>query len=39
MHDALKDSFITAQLFQKFLYFLRAEGMNRLDDLLDIGRA
>ncbi|UCD35169.1 MAG: 3'-5' exonuclease [Nitrospiraceae bacterium] len=38
-HDALGDAFITAQLFQKFLHFLHAGGMGRLDELLDIGRA
>lgn len=38
-HDALKDAFVTAQLFQRFLYFLHAEGMHTLNDLLDIGRA
>jgi len=38
-HDALIDAFITAQLFQKFLYFLHAEGMQTLGELLDIGRA
>lgn len=38
-HNALNDAFITAQLFQKFLYFMRAEGMHTLNDLLTIGRA
>lgn len=38
-HNALNDAFLTAQLFQKFLYFLRAESMHTLNDLLDIGRA
>jgi len=38
-HDALNDAFVTAQLFQRFLYFLRADGMHTLYDLLDIGRA
>ncbi len=38
-HDALNDAFVTAQLFQRFLYFLHAEGMHTLNDLLDIGRA
>ena len=38
-HNALNDAFITAQLFQKFLYFLHAEGMHTLNDLLTIGRA
>lgn len=39
LHNALNDSFITAQLFQRFLYFLQLEGMKNLNDLLDIGRA
>jgi len=38
-HNALSDSFITAQLFQKFLYFLKTEGIITLNDLIDIGRA
>ena len=38
-HDALNDAFVTAQLFQRFLYFLHADGMHTLNDLLDIGRA
>ena len=38
-HNAMNDAFITAQLFQKFLYFLHAEGMHTLNDLLTIGRA
>lgn len=38
-HDSLKDAFVTAQLFQKFLYFVQAEGVRTLDDLLDIGSA
>lgn len=38
-HNALNDAFITAQLFQKFLYFLHAEGMHTLNDLITIGRA
>jgi DNA polymerase-3 subunit epsilon len=38
-HDALYDAFVTAQLFQRYLYFLHADGMHTLNDLLDIGRA
>ena len=38
-HNALNDAFVTAQLFQRFLYFLHADGMHTLNDLLDIGRA
>ncbi len=38
-HDALNDAYVTAQLFQRFLYFLHADGMHTLNDLLDIGRA
>jgi len=38
-HNALNDAYITAQLFQKFLFFLHAEGMHTLNDLLTAGRA
>jgi DNA polymerase-3 subunit epsilon len=38
-HNALYDAFVTAQLFQRFLSFLHAEGMHNLGELLDIGRA
>lgn len=38
-HDALNDAFITAQLFQRFLHFLHADGMHTLNELLNIGRA
>jgi DNA polymerase-3 subunit epsilon len=38
-HDALNDAFVTAQLFQRFLHFLHADGMHTVNDLLDIGRA
>lgn len=38
-HNALIDAFITAQLFQRFLYFLNADGVHTLNELLDIGRA
>jgi DNA polymerase-3 subunit epsilon len=38
-HDALGDAFITAQLFQRFLHFLHAEGMQKLSELSKIGRA
>jgi DNA polymerase-3 subunit epsilon len=38
-HNAVNDAFITAQLFQKFLCFLDAEGMRTLGELIDIGRA
>jgi hypothetical protein len=37
--DALNDAFVTVQMFQKFLYFLHAEGMQKLSELLEIGRA
>lgn len=39
LHNALSDSFVTAQLFQKFLYFLHAEGMHGLNEVIKIGRA
>lgn len=38
-HDALNDSFIAAQLFQRFIYFLELGGIVVLRDLIDIGRA
>jgi DNA polymerase-3 subunit epsilon len=38
-HNAVNDAFITAQLFQKFLCFLDAEGITKLGELIDIGRA
>jgi len=38
-HNALNDAFITAQLLQKFLHFLKPEGVRTLNDLLDIARA
>jgi DNA polymerase-3 subunit epsilon len=38
-HNALSDAFITAQLFQRFLYFLKADGVNTLNELFDIGKA
>ncbi len=38
-HDALNDAYVTAQLFQRFLHFLHADGMHTLNELLDIGRA
>jgi DNA polymerase III epsilon subunit family exonuclease len=38
-HNALNDAFVTAQLFQRFLYFLDAEGVQTVGELLDIGRA
>jgi DNA polymerase-3 subunit epsilon len=38
-HNALNDAYITAQLFQKFLHFLHADGVLTVDELLDIGRA
>ncbi|TNF56615.1 3'-5' exonuclease [bacterium] len=38
-HNAMYDAFITAQLFQRFLYFLHTDGMRSLKDLLDVGRA
>jgi len=39
VHNALNDAFITAQLFQKFLYFLHADGVYTLRDLMDVGSA
>lgn len=38
-HNALNDAYITAQLFQRFLYFLEQNGIHSLRDLVDIGRA
>jgi DNA polymerase-3 subunit epsilon len=37
-HNALNDALMTALLFQRFIYFLRAEGINTLGELLDVGR-
>ncbi len=39
VHNALNDAFITAQLFQRFLFFLHADGVHTLRDLLDVGSA
>jgi DNA polymerase III subunit epsilon len=36
-HNALKDAFATAQLFQRFLPFLREAGAQSIGDLLRIG--
>jgi len=38
-HNAMSDAYITAQLFQKFLFFLHTEGVQKLGELLTIGRA
>lgn len=38
-HNALNDALMTALLFQRFIYFLCAEGINTLGELLDVGRA
>ena len=38
-HNALNDAFITAQLFQMFLYYLEEGGVHSFKDLLDIGKA
>ncbi len=38
-HNALNDAFMTAQLLQKFLHFLKPEGLRTLNDLLDIAKA
>jgi len=38
-HNALNDAFITAQLFQRFIYYLEEGGIHSLKDLLDIGKA
>jgi len=38
-HNALNDAFITAQLFQRFKYFLDASGVDTLSELLDIAKA
>lgn len=35
-HDALTDAFITAQIFQRVLYMLSAEGVLQIKDLLHI---
>ncbi|RJR19281.1 MAG: 3'-5' exonuclease [Nitrospiraceae bacterium] len=38
-HNALGDAFITAQLFQRFLYALPGLGVNSIRDLLKTGKA
>jgi len=38
-HNALNDAYITAQLFQRFLYFMGSSGIRTLRELMDIGRA
>jgi DNA polymerase-3 subunit epsilon len=37
-HDALHDAYITAQLFQRFLYFLPGCGINTVGELLTVGK-
>lgn len=37
-HDALGDAYVTAQLFQRFLHFLKDGGVCCLKELEDIGR-
>lgn len=37
-HDALGDAYVTAQLFQRFLYFLKDAGVCCMSELQDIGR-
>ncbi|MCX7794571.1 MAG: 3'-5' exonuclease [Thermodesulfovibrionales bacterium] len=36
-HNALYDAFITAQIFQRYIHFLKSEGIVSLGDLLRIG--
>jgi DNA polymerase-3 subunit epsilon len=38
-HHALADAFLTAQVWQKMLYALRAKNVRKLKDLMRIGRA
>ncbi len=38
-HDAFSDAYVTAQLFQRFCYFLRQGGVKTLRDLLSVGRS
>ncbi len=37
LHNAIYDAFITAQIFQRFLYMLKAEGLKTIGELLKIG--
>ncbi|MCI0469396.1 MAG: 3'-5' exonuclease [Nitrospirae bacterium] len=37
LHNAICDAFITAQLFQRFIYLLKQEGIKTLSDLMRIG--
>lgn len=37
-HDAFSDAYVTAQLFQRFCYFLHQGGVKTLKDLLSVGR-
>ncbi len=37
-HDALFDAFVTAQLFQRFLSFLPANGVRSVQELLEVGK-
>ncbi len=39
VHNAFRDAYMTAQLFQRFLPFLTANGVNTVKDLLTIGRS
>ena len=38
-HNAFYDAYVTAQLFQRFLFFLCEGGVKRLKDLLIVGKA
>lgn len=38
-HDAFSDAYVTAQLFQRFCYFLRQGGVRTLQDLLSVGKS
>jgi DNA polymerase-3 subunit epsilon len=38
VHNAIYDAFVTAQLFQRFLYILKQEGIKTLKDLLKVGQ-
>lgn len=38
VHNAVYDAFVTAQLFQRFLYILKDQGIKKLKDLIKIGQ-
>jgi len=37
-HNSFIDAYLTAQLFQRFVYFLKGAGVRRTDELLSVGK-